>query len=120
MTQQNQGGQDPTAGWQAGQRQGSRKQFRFAQISKVLAGGALLAICAPAPAVVVDLINGDSGTANGTLYYWVPQQSTGTGVIEPFLRVQGNETEQGYNTSIATAQDPWDTKQGLWTHDLRL
>ena len=42
----------------------------------------------------------------------MPDQSTGTGVIEPFLRVQGDTEgvlEQGYNNSCCT-NDPWDTK----------
>ena len=34
------------------------------------------------------------------------------------MRVQGsNGIEQGYNTDAGT---PWDTKSGLWTHELQV
>jgi len=75
-------------------------------------GGAMTAY-----ATTIDLINGNSGTSNGAIYQWTDQQPTGTGVIDPFLRLQGKNVEQGYNTSFGT---PWDTKGGIWTHDLRL
>jgi hypothetical protein len=56
---------------------------------------------------------------NGAIYTQVPPQSTGTGVIDPFVRIEANGTEQGYNTS---ADKPLftDTKTGIWTHDLKL
>ena len=66
-------------------------------------------------ATVVDLINGDSGTINGATFQFMQQQPTGTGVIQPFLRVQNDPAEQGYNTSGGT---PFDDKAGPWTHDL--
>ena len=50
-------------------------------------------------------------------FVFTAQQPTGTGVIRPFLRVQANNTEQGYNTSGGT---PFDAKAGPWTHDIRL
>ena len=68
-----------------------------------------------AHAVVVDLTNSDSGTINGATFDFTAQQPTGTGVIQPFLRVQANGTEQGYNTSGGI---PFDDKAGPWTHDL--
>src|SRR6185436_20724608 len=37
------------------------------------------------------------------------------GVIQPFLRVQSDPSEQGYNTSGGT---PFDDKAGPWTHNL--
>jgi hypothetical protein len=59
------------------------------------------AFAAAAPATALDLVNaGDSGFVNGAFFQQVPDQSTGTGVIEPFLRVQANGTEQGFNTSV--------------------
>jgi hypothetical protein len=39
--------------------------------------------------------------------------SSGTGVFDPFVRLQGSPTEQGYNTNGATQ---FDTKVGTWTH----
>jgi hypothetical protein len=43
-------------------------------------------------------------------------QSSGTGVIEPFLRWQNNDTETGMNTDAQTP--PYDTKAGIWTHSI--
>ena len=75
----------------------------------------------PAGAGTIDLINGNSGSSNGALYEWMNQQSVGTGVFEPFVRIQGNGEQQGYNTDFATnagGGNPWETKPGTWTHDL--
>jgi len=43
-------------------------------------------------------------------------QSSGTGVIEPFLRWQANNTETGMNTDAGSP--PYDTKAGIWTHSI--
>jgi len=50
---------------------------------------------------------------NGAVYNQTAQQSTGTGVIEPFLRIQANSNESGINTD-----GPYllDEKSGTWTH----
>src|SRR6266481_2606381 len=66
-------------------------------------------------ATVVDLVNGDSGSINGAEFDFTQPQPTGTGVIQPFLRVQADPAEQGYNTSGGT---PFDDKAGPWTHNL--
>ena len=77
---------------------------------------ALLAILgATTNASVVDLVNGNSGSANDGQFIWTPEQPTGTGVIDPFVRVQADGSEQGYNTSGGT---PFDEKAGIWTHDI--
>ena len=47
----------------------------------------------------------------------VDKQSTGTGVIDSFLRIQQNRVEQGYNTSLST---PLDDKGGNFTRALSL
>jgi hypothetical protein len=44
-------------------------------------------------------------------------QSSGTGVMEPFLRWQANDTETGMNTDVPP---PYDTKAGIWTHSITL
>ena len=68
-------------------------------------------------AAVVDLTgSNNSGTANGAVFDWTDAQPTGTGVIQPFLRVQENGMEQGYNTSGGI---PFDDKAGPWTHDVQ-
>src|SRR5205807_4509999 len=67
-------------------------------------------------ATVVDLTgSNDSGTINDAQFVFTTPQPTGTGVIEPFLRVENTPIEQGYNTSGGT---PFDDKAGPWTHDL--
>lgn len=77
-------------------------------------------VCTVLNAAVVDLTNSDSGTINGAQFVFTDQQPTGTGVIDPFLRLQASPTEQGYNTSAATPAGPFDDKAGIWTHDIRL
>jgi hypothetical protein len=85
-----------------------------------LAAAGMFAIASLAQATVVDLINSDQGTITnqyGTaIFQFTQPQPTGTGVIQPFLRVQATPTEQGYNTSGGT---PFDDKAGPWTHDIQ-
>jgi hypothetical protein len=85
-----------------------------------LIAAGMLTIASLAQATVVDLINGDQGTVTnqyGTaIFQFTQPQPTGTGVIQPFLRVQASPTEQGYNTSGGT---PFDDKAGPWTHDIK-
>src|SRR5438874_4887698 len=67
-------------------------------------------------ATVVDLTESNlSGTINGAQFVFTTPQPTGTGVIQPFLRLENTPIEQGYNTSGGT---PFDDKAGPWTHDL--
>jgi len=47
----------------------------------------------------------------------ISPQSTGTGVIDSFLRVQATGSEQGFNTNLST---PLDDKGGLFTRTLTL
>lgn len=72
-------------------------------------------------AYVVDLEHSDSGTAGGptpALFQESFQQPTGTGVIQPFLTIQADGQEQGYNTSGSPA--PFDVKrQPQYTHDIQ-
>jgi hypothetical protein len=85
-----------------------------------LIAAGMLAIASAAQATVVDLINNDSGTITnqyGTaIFQFTQPQPTGTGVIQPFLRVQASPSEQGYNTSGGT---PFDDKAGPWTHNIQ-
>ncbi|MDY6914155.1 MAG: PEP-CTERM sorting domain-containing protein [Planctomycetota bacterium] len=75
---------------------------------------------APARAAVVNLITeGSSGTLNGaTFQQFDPAKSTGTGVIDSFLRVQKNNFEKGYNTDSGTLE--FDEKGGGFTHSIQL
>jgi hypothetical protein len=85
-----------------------------------LVAAGMFAIAGIAQATVVDLINNDEGTITNqygtTIFQFTQPQPTGTGYIDPFLRVQANGTEQGYNTSGGT---PFDDKAGIWTHNIQ-
>jgi hypothetical protein len=64
--------------------------------------GAAALLATNASAAVVDLSTSDSGTIGGARFDVMFQQPTGTGVIDPFLRLHGTGNagvEQGYNTS---------------------
>src|SRR2546423_2047251 len=98
------------------------KTIRVSSISALLIAAAALVFANGARATVVDLINGDSGTITNSygtaIFDFTQPQPTGTGYIDPFLRVQADPTEQGYNTSGVTPAGPFDDKAGIWTHDL--
>lgn len=82
-----------------------------------LIAAGLVTFSLAANATVIDLTgNNVSGTVNGAQFDWTAAQPTGTGVLDPFVRVQANSTEQGYNTS---GGEPFDDKAGIWTHDIR-
>ena len=93
-------------------------------IGRPLAIAAAFALAPTAYAGVVDLTVNDTGTiSDGT--HTVEFQSSkiqpsGTGVLDPFLRIQRNGTEQGYNTTVSNAgQLPFEEKFGIFTHDLQ-
>ena len=95
---------------------------RVTQIS----GAALLALglVTTAKAGTIDLttvgaVSTDSAT--GVIFAQTDIQPTGTGVIDPFLRLQDNGTEIGVNSSLDTPNQPiMSDKPGLWTHDLSI
>jgi len=65
--------------------------------------------------------------ADGVIWNQIITQPTGTGYIDPFLRVQKNDVEEGFNTDFGSPFDPvgghsapLDDKTGIWTHDLKL
>jgi len=71
-------------------------------------GVALLAFSIQsANANYLDLTTAGSGSFGVGGFVWVDQQSTGTGVINPFLTIQANGTESGFNTN---ASPPLDAK----------
>lgn len=72
----------------------------------------------------IDLVcaSGCSGTSTntGTIYSQTIERPTGTGVFDPFLRIQDAPTEQGYNADYKNAPEaPFDEKVGTWTHSLQ-
>lgn len=83
----------------------------------------LAASTAQAALLAVDLTTNNSGTisdgANTATFVFDKQQPSGTGVLDPFLRVQENGTEQGYNSTQANqGAYPFEEKFGAWTHDV--
>lgn len=61
-------------------------------------------------AVPLDLtVNDATGFINGGYFVQVPDQSTGTGVIQPFLLIQKNGVEEGFNSDSPEpdAVSPW-------------
>src|SRR5579859_2238097 len=56
----------------------------------------------------LDLTGGGQGTVNGAIFRTTNFQPSGTGVIDPFVRLQSqgnNKYEAGYNTSLGTPLD---------------
>jgi hypothetical protein len=94
------------------------------RITKV-SGAALLALglVSTATAGTIDLTKAGavSTASTGVIFAETDIQPTGTGVIDPFLRLQNTPTEIGVNTSLDTPNQPiMDDKPGLWTHDLAI
>jgi hypothetical protein len=84
-------------------------------IATIGAAASLLAT-SNAAVVRIDLDKNTSGTANGALFEQVRIRPAGTGVFEPFLTIQGNGDEQGYNSSTGN----FDTKrEPVWNHEIR-
>jgi hypothetical protein len=84
----------------------------------IAAVSAAALICASAKARVIDLTGTNlTGRINNAEFDWTPEQPTGTGYIQSFLRVQASPAEEGYNTSGGT---PFDDKAGPFTHDIRV
>jgi hypothetical protein len=53
--------------------------------------------------------------SNGVIWQIIDTQPVGTGVFEPFLRLQNKGTESGLNTD---AKNVLDNKDGIWTHSV--
>jgi hypothetical protein len=71
---------------------------------------------------LVDLSVNTSGTVTAatgqsTIFERYNDPLTGTGVFNPFVRIQGNGIEKGYNTD---GSPEFDTKGGKWTRSLRV
>ena len=78
--------------------------------------GLAAALASTAQAVVVDLDTTGSGQINGALFEIGSIHPAGTGVFEPFLTLQDNGTEQGYNSSTGN----FDTKrEPVWNHEIK-
>ena len=68
------------------------------------------------------------GAAGGFVSYIgsndTARQASGTGLFDPFVRLQGSPTEKGYNTcsqaSCGGDVSQFDTKTGSWTHAIKV
>lgn len=80
----------------------------------------LLTSAFPAAAVTLDLTSlGSSGSIGAATFATTDTQPTGTGVLMPFVRLQNNGIEQGFNTDATVGSgDLADVKAGTWTHSL--
>jgi hypothetical protein len=83
----------------------------------VLASLAIAALLLPSSnAAVLDLGSSGSGFINGAFFAVNRDRPTGTGVYNPFLTIQNNGFEQGYNSSVGN----FDTKrEPQWNHEIR-
>lgn len=92
-------------------------RVRCAVIAALLFGIAFVA--APsASAVVLDLTTlGSSGTIGDAFFQQMANTPTGTGNIDPFLRLQANGSEQGVNSPGPYVMDE---KAGIWTHAIQV
>jgi hypothetical protein len=92
-----------------------------------LVGVSITAVCLlllplPSQALMLDLTTaGSNGSINGALFYQADPQATGSGVIDPFVRISAANQliVEGYNTSGRAV--PYDENTSLtFTHDLLL
>lgn len=90
-------------------------------LSTLLIATLLQLFAASASATLIDLNANVTGTAaNGTIYTRDSTKGTGTGIFDPFLRIQDSPTEEGYNADYASQpQAPYDEKVGVHTHSLQ-
>jgi len=85
-----------------------------------LVGSMLLLVASSAFAFpAIDLTAGQTDVlgVDGTIWSSNVTQPTGTGVYNPFLRVQNSPSEEGFNTDAKSV--PLDDKAGIWTHSVQ-
>ncbi len=91
--------------------------LRLSAVIVILTGVAFVA-APPASATILDLTTaGASGFIGSAYFHQVNNEPTGTGVIDPFLRIQASPTEQGVNSPGPYTMDE---KTGIWTHAIRV
>lgn len=73
------------------------------------------------PAVTPSVTVSGDGATSAADFTWTEAQSTGTGVFQPFVRLQGSPIEDGFNTDATVGSGELDdVKAGIWTHSLLL
>src|ERR1041384_884066 len=99
----------------------------------LLTGASLILTSSAAVAIQYDLVNNSSQTVPGAIYPGGSPanaifdkgslQTSGTGAIDPFLRIHDESNfERGFNTSAGGGGNPdgLNAINGTWTHDLLL
>ena len=104
------------------EKQTSSKQIQEKKMIKstftlaALIAAGTFALSNAAQAAVIDLGTDGSGTIGGAIFTTNDEHPTGTGVYNPFLTIQNNGWEQGYNSSTGN----FDTKRvPQWNHEIR-
>jgi len=93
------------------------KKFLICMLGVV--SGLLIVASGNAFAATLDLTNlNSSGNIVDAYFYQLSSANAGTGNFDPFLRIQNNGTEVGYNSGDPSAYP--DVKTGTWTHNLQL
>src|SRR5690242_2808504 len=93
----------------------------------IVAAHAWAATCtSPEGTAGVNVVNlttkGSTGTANGAVFQQIDPQSTGSGVIDPFVRINpggSDNCEHGFNTSHRKLELD-ENNSPTFTHDLLL
>ncbi|HEV8606392.1 MAG TPA: hypothetical protein VGQ99_13550 [Tepidisphaeraceae bacterium] len=99
-----------------------KRQIRKTLCALALATGAVVFSASQAKAETTLDLATSSPQADGTtaLFYRTDIQPTGTGVLQPFVRIQAKPTESGYNTDGAIEFDTKDHAGQNWTHSITL
>lgn len=89
--------------------------------ASVLAAAGLLAVSSTrAQAADVNCLSGCTVTINGAIFTSTDNQSTGTGVIQSFVRLQDTGGEDGTNTSLRPITDSDVNTSPTFTRDLQV
>lgn len=101
----------------------NQRSVSFCSVILMILGIGIMGSATDAQAVVLDLTTAaSSGFINGAFFQWtdLDQNATGTGVIDPFVRIQHEGTEQGYNTDGRPLTLWPDVHTDLHTHAIQL
>lgn len=91
-------------------------KFTAIRIVSAVICAVILGATSPVSATVLDLTSANaSGVIGSAFFLQVPDQTTGTGVIDPFLRIQAGGIEQGVNSDGPYTMDE---KNGPFTRKI--
>jgi hypothetical protein len=84
----------------------------------LVAAVCVLLLPSPAQAVPLDCSLGCADFYAGAIWVTSELAPTGTGVLEPFLRIHNSPTEDGHNTGADSQDFLNDEVGGTWTHEV--